>query len=244
MPINETGHARNIANLETLITFIAGWGAPYNPTNNDISLASLQTLLTEANFAMDGVGTALAQTKAAINDREDAFATLRPLVSRVLNYYVSAGAAKNDIDDVKTFKRKLDGKRKTPAIPDDPNTPEDESEGSHSASQQSYVQLVEHFDNIINLLKLDPLYDPNENALKTTTLEAISADLKVKNTAVISNLVNLSTSRLYRNAQLYQAGNGLVARAGLVKKYVKAAFGADSGEYGQIKGLKFTSPRN
>ena len=43
---SETGHAKNMANLESLITSISTFGNLYNPSKESIKLASLQTLLS------------------------------------------------------------------------------------------------------------------------------------------------------------------------------------------------------
>lgn len=49
----------------------------------------------------------------------------------------------------------------------------------------------------------------------------------------------LSNARITRNAELYADDTGLVDRAGLVKKYVKSLYGADSPQFKQISGLEF-----
>lgn len=38
----ETGHARNVANLGTMIAFCIGYGVDYKPTNPLIQIPSLQ----------------------------------------------------------------------------------------------------------------------------------------------------------------------------------------------------------
>ena len=53
----------------------------------------------------------------------------------------------------------------------------------------------------------------------------------------------LSNKRIARDEVLYADGTGLVDLAGLVKKYIKSLFGADSPQYEQISGLKFTAPK-
>jgi hypothetical protein len=35
---SETGHAKNVANLQDLISFVIGYGATYNPTKNTLKL--------------------------------------------------------------------------------------------------------------------------------------------------------------------------------------------------------------
>ena len=131
MPIYETGHARNIQHFQEMNTFIAGWGAQYNPTNTAILLTALQTKLTNADATMDAVSGAVAQVKAAINARETTFAGLRKLTTRIVNYYDSTGTEKNNVDDVRSLKKKIDGKRAKQVV-DDPATPEDESANSIS----------------------------------------------------------------------------------------------------------------
>jgi hypothetical protein len=44
--ISETGHAKNVTNLESLITSITAFGTSYNPSKDSIKLTALQALLT------------------------------------------------------------------------------------------------------------------------------------------------------------------------------------------------------
>src|SRR6185369_3817583 len=109
-----------------------------------------------------------------------------------------------------------------------PNTPEDESKNTVSASQQSYTQLVEHFDALLNLLSNDPLYAPAEADLKILALNTLAGNMKIANNAVIDAFTGISNKRGDRNVIMYKDETGLVALTLLVKKYVKAAFGTDS----------------
>ena len=61
----ETGHARNVANFDTLIAFCEGYGGDYKPTNAPIEIPSLQALLAQAQAALDDVQTKLAPWKNA-----------------------------------------------------------------------------------------------------------------------------------------------------------------------------------
>jgi len=49
--------------------------------------------------------------------------------------------------------------------------------------------------------------------------------------------------RITRDEVLYADGTGLVELAGLVKKYVKSLYGADSPQYEQTSGLEFSRVR-
>jgi len=43
---SETGHAKNVANFEVLISFCSGYGASYSPSKNALKIPQLQTTLT------------------------------------------------------------------------------------------------------------------------------------------------------------------------------------------------------
>jgi len=241
MPVYETGHARNVAQFQQLISFVDSWGAPYAPSNTAIALTALNTKLTDTTTAMDEVGFSLAISKTAINERENAFAGLRKLTTRIINYYESTGADQNKIKDVRTLKRKIDGKRAKQLV-DDPNTPEDESQNGISAAQMSYTQLIEHLTGMINILSNDLLYAPTEADLKLTALNTLVTNLKTANNLVIDAFTGISNKRGDRNEVMYKDESGLIALALTVKKYVKAAFGTDSLQFSQVNGLEFRRP--
>lgn len=41
----ETGHAKNLENWQKMIAACTGWRSGYQPTNTDLDLASMNTLL-------------------------------------------------------------------------------------------------------------------------------------------------------------------------------------------------------
>jgi hypothetical protein len=86
------------------------------------------------------------------------------------------------------------------------------------------------------------LYKPNENDLKIASLQAFAAELKAANDAVSTNFVPLSQARSVRDEVLYTGEDSVVNTALLVKAYVSAAFGTQSGIYKNIKGLQFKRP--
>lgn len=237
----ESGHARNVERFAQLISFVQGYGADYAPANTAISLVNLQAKLAQSQVGIDGVSSTKAPWTVAVNNRQNEFAELRPRMTRVVNGFAASGAPDNAVKDVKTLKRRIDGvKLKTPPK-EGAGTPDDDGKG-HSASQQSYTQLTEHLDNLIELLDSSG-YAPNEPELKLAALTAYSTSLKNANTAVINATTPVSNSRITRDEALYADGTGLVALAGLVKKYVKSLYGADAPQYQQIAGLEFKGPR-
>ncbi|MBP9663849.1 MAG: hypothetical protein KBD94_04460 [Pyrinomonadaceae bacterium] len=234
----ETGHARNVANFDTLIAFCEGYGGDYKPTNTLIEIPALQTLLAQAQAALDDVQAKLAPWKNKVADRENVYEGIRPLTTQVLAAFDACGAAENKVDNMKTFQRQVHGARAKALPPDDPSTPEDESKGN-SVSHQSYVQVAEAFSQMIQIAQAEPLYHPNETPLQVATLQTRLTAMETANTDVTDSAVPLSNSRIDRNDVLYDSADNLCDRAGLVKKYVKSLYGASSPQYEQVSGLEF-----
>jgi hypothetical protein len=128
--VHETGHARNVANFEDLISFATGYGAPYNPSNPAIALSGLNAKHAAAAADLAAVNAAFAAWVTAVNAREAMFEPLSRLATRVMNAVQASAVAPEFEADVRTIVRKLQGSRakpKVPDVPDDPSTPEDES---------------------------------------------------------------------------------------------------------------------
>ncbi len=243
----ETGHAKNVSNFETLIAFCAGYGTAYNPSKAVVKLPALNALLTSAKNSLTAINTALPPFTNAVNAREIVFDPLSKLITRVVNGVDVSNVPKQVVADVKTIAKKIQGKRvgdKLPTVVDDPNTPEDESQKSISASQMSFNSRIENMDKLIQLLSAQAGYAPNETDLKVSTLTILLADMRTKNTVATNALTPLSNARIARNTLLYATGTGLVDIAGEVKKYVKSVFGGTSPQYKQISGLQFTKVKS
>jgi hypothetical protein len=45
---SETGHAKNVANFEELVTYAVSYNQEYNPSRDSLRVEALQTLLTSA----------------------------------------------------------------------------------------------------------------------------------------------------------------------------------------------------
>ena len=77
--ISETGHAKNVANLKTLISFAAGHGALYNPSNKNLKLAAIQALSVTANTPVRKVNDHLPTFKTTVAATEMAVQPLNTL---------------------------------------------------------------------------------------------------------------------------------------------------------------------
>ena len=98
---------------------------------------------------------------------------------------------------------------------------------------------IDHLEKLIELVDVEPKYNPNEIPLQIATLTNYKTQLETINTAVKNSYTPYSNAMIARDKKLYDPATGLVARAQLVKNYVKSIFGASSPEYKQINKLRF-----
>ena len=243
---SETGHAKNVANFEDMISFCTGYGGSYNPSKVVIQLPSLNTLRTNAITAVEDVNTANTAFINATNARQIAFNPVKPLATRIVNALEATDATDELIKDAKTLNRKVQGSRKgkgtkleTPPTPPDTATEDKQI----SVSQQSYDSIIENLGKLGELVISEPTYTPNEVDLQVATLTTFHNNLKATNTVVINATAAISNARITRNQVLYAPKTGLYDIAQEVKKYVKSVFGATSPQYKQVSKIKFTKPR-
>ena len=239
---SETGHAKNVANFNELISFVSGYGEAYNPSKASIKLTALQTLLADAMSAMDAVNAAMPAYSNAVSAREAAFEPLNKLITRVMNAVKASDISPQVEESVKSLVRKIQGTRATAKKTDAQKaamTAEGKEVKEISSSQMSYENRLDNFDKLIQLLSSIELYAPNEPELKITALTELYNDLKDKNKAVVNTATPLSNARIARNNIFYKADTGLVDIAADVKTYIKSLFGASSPQYKQVSKLEF-----
>jgi len=240
---NESGDLKLLGNFRKLIDLVSA-EANYKPSNATLVPTALGGQHAAALTSAQDVPAKLTTNMTAISDREAAFAALNPRIIRVHGVAKASGASKQVIDDLNTFKRKLNAKRKPKskagaAVAADAATPQPKAEKEHSSSQLSYDNLVGHVSGYFGVLSNLPSYNPNEADLKLPALQAFADELRARNDAVSSTFVPLSQARGLRDQLLYQADNSVVNTALLVKEYVKGAFGTQSQLYKKTKGLEF-----
>ena len=235
----ETGHAKNVATFEDLISFCTGYSTSYNPTKNAIKLAALNLQLSATAASLQAVKTAKTAYDNATNARELAFKPLKSLATKVVNALAATDAAQPTIADARSINTKLQGRRAKATPKPEPGTENDPPAKTASVSQQSFDKLIDHFSQLIVTLTAEPKYVPNENELKIVSLNILLTDLKAKNTVAINATTALSNARIARDRLLYAEGTGLADTALAVKQYVKSLFGATSPQYKQVSGLKF-----
>lgn len=239
---SETGHAKNVANFEDLISFCVGYGTKYNPSKASIKIPALNAKLTSGQGVLTTHKTTKTTFDNTTNSREIGFDPLKPFCTRIISALEATDASTQTVDDAKTINRKIQGKRAekivTPPPPADPNAKIDEI--NHiSVSQQSFDNLIDNFDKLLKHVTAEPLYVPNETDLTITALNTTLTNLKALNTAVINVTTPYKNALIARDTVLYADNTGLVDIAKEVKKYVKSVFGARSPQFKQVSKLAF-----
>ena len=233
----ETGHAKNVAYLHDLLDFCIGYGSTYAPTKNAFKVPTLQTMETDAQNSIADVLSKKTAFNNNVNLRMQAFKGIKPLSTRIVNALQSTDASAELIKDAKTYNKKIQGTRATKIeTPIDPDTP---VPNTISTSQQSYDQLIQHFAGLIEVVKTEPTYAPNETELQVATLLAQNNDRTTQNNNVSQAYTDYSNAIISRNNLLYSKDTGLVDTALGVKMYIKSIYGATSDQYKQVKGIPF-----
>ena len=239
---SETGHAKNLANFQELISFVVSYGAIYNPSKTSLKLSQLIALKDNADEKIANVIAKNTDYNNKINERQIAFAGLKQLSTRLFNALQTTDASEQLIKNAKSFNRKIQGQRASAknTMPLDLNNPIPKT---ISSSQQSYTQQVQHLAALVSVLNSEPTYSPNETDLQISTLITKQNDLITKNNDVATAYADISTARIERNSVLYNPESSIFDVASEVKKYIKSIYGATSPQFAQVKGLKFTKPR-
>lgn len=250
----ETGHAKNIANFENLISIVNGYGAQYNPSNPNIELRNLETLKTNAKKALDTLYSSTTSYVNAINTRQGAFEDLKKLSTRIISALEASGAEPATVESAISINRKVQGARagkltkadagKTEGLNTDPSSPAPPEPTNISVSQQSFDSLIEHFSRLITMIGSEPLYKPNESDLSITNLKAKLTTLQNTNSSAINNHTTVSTARISRNEILYGTNTGVCDIAAQVKSYTKSIYGATSPNYKLISKLEFRKAKS
>ncbi len=240
----ETGHAKNVSNFESLLSFVKGYGESYNPSRDTIRITALELILANSKKSLIDIDTLFPAYTNAVSARESAFAPLGKLITRVNNAIKATDTTENVDESVKTLVRKLQGTRASAKISDEDKqklATEGKEVNQISASQMGYDNRLENFYKLIMLLQSIPQYNPNEEDLKISTLTALYEDLKTKNTTVVNANTPLSNARIARNEVMYTPLTGLVDVSFDTKVYIKSVFGASSPQYKQVSKLEFKS---
>ena len=213
----ESGHGKNVALFEQLVSFCKGYGASYNPAKDSLKVSNLEVVFKDATALLAKLVTAKQALNRAINSRVTVFEGMKALLTRISSGVEAFGVSELTLADVKGIMRKMRGERagsrgKKAAVPKD-----GEAIRTISAAQTGYDSQVEHMSRLVELL----------------------GKMKGANSSVAGAYTDYRNALAGRDAFLYNDFTGLVQLSRQVKLYVKSVYGAQSAQYKQVSGLAF-----
>src|SRR5882757_554422 len=208
----ETGHAKNVANFKTLLSFCKGYGNKYNPSRPALTIKQLEALLEAATATLKEVKDTKTTFDNTTNSRRVAFDELKSFSTSVLKTFSANDVPAQAVADARGHNRKIQGKRakeiKKTDAPQEPLT-EAQEEKHISVSQQSFDSILDNFEELVKTVTAQPNYQPNEPELSTDGLNTKVAELTNLNDNVVNAFTGWSNARISRNQTLYSPLAGL-----------------------------------
>ncbi|HLT53370.1 MAG TPA: hypothetical protein VKZ97_05755 [Flavobacteriaceae bacterium] len=229
---NESGMALNVTHGIQVVDYLLTYGEAYNPGYAHIAIARLQALNEEAQALLNLSNEKRQFKKVEVGVRQSLFKALKPLVTRIVNEMEACGAPKATVKNARHYVNKIRGTRII-------KLDTDAVENSISPRQTSFTEKVQHFTNLINVVKGCEAYAPTVSVLTVASLEAMRDAMASSNNTVSSKQAVWSTSRVERNQFFNAPVTGYVDTYLAVKRAVRAIFGANSPEYYQMSKLAF-----
>lgn len=230
-----------VGNLEKLVSFVNAQGAVYNPSKASIKNAALQTLLTQAQGAVQAVDVSRNAYEIALNARQQAFGPIPKTARRIIASLKACGASAEVMEDCMAIKRKFRGqgaKSGKPPATVNAESPESAVAVSRKVSYLDLESVIANFQSLVTRATTDPLYKPNEADLQAATLTALVATLRDRNKAVKTTYTNLKEANLALNKLLYDA-SGIYGQATAVKAYIESLYGFRSPKHKAVVALTF-----
>ena len=223
----------NVAAFDKVLGYCGTLGSRYQPTKSSINPANLQEMLQRAKQSVEMVNVWWEANTSAISERSHVHRQLPLLVTRVLDSFRLTGAPPELVEDVINIKRKFYFRK--PVNREPAQSESVVARKGNPAAQLDYLSKAELFEKFLQLVKSFPGYVPNETDLTVEALQEHLALLKRLSDNVRATGLQLAVARSNRNQVL----KAMAKEAGVVKRYIRSAFGHVSKEYRFITKIKF-----
>lgn len=243
---SESTHAKNLTNFAALIEVLRSFDKVYQPANTQLEIAQLQSLLKQAQDAQALFNQRKSAYSDAVDKQQLAFAGLTSLTTSIGNAFKASGTSAKTLETFHTVARKVKGQRatllKASATTAGSTAAEEQpakGAGTVSVAQMGYANRIDNFALLIETLKTDALYQPNEPQLMVAGLESKLAAMRQSHLDTATRMADLQQARDQRNQLLYAPEGGLVATVRSIKAYVKSIFPVSSAQYKHVAALSF-----
>jgi hypothetical protein len=231
---NSDSIVENFGRFKTIIQFCEGFGLKYNPINPKLVLENMNLKLETAKQLHDEFKAAEVATINPINSRQDLIKELVKRMRKVKNAVFSMELSIEYKKDVKNLVNRFTGDkvRRKRIV-----------KGKIVRKKRSNSQLdidhrMETFGLLLELLKKEAGYAPNELILKTDALDDAAERLESLTNEINNANAIAFNKRIVRDKALYLEDDGLVDVSLKCKKYVRAVYGARSDEARMVSAIK------
>jgi hypothetical protein len=226
---------KTVGSYEGFVELCSGYRG-YNPGSPNLTVSALRELSGKARASIEAFNVAKSEMNRVTNDREIAFDSLRKLVSGISFALAASGASEQTMKDVRAFLRQMSSRKKSrDPIPSGQTEPE----SSRPFSQGGYETMTNQFAQLVQLVSLEPKYQPNEAPLMIGALRETERHVRSLNQAVKDARAVFSHSRLALHQVINGEANSVVTTARAAKKYLRSVYGLNSSEYSQVRKIKF-----
>jgi hypothetical protein len=237
----KTSKHNQVGNFEKLVSFVNAQGAVYNPGKASIKSAALQTLLTQAQGAMQAAYVSRTAYVNAVNARNQALKTVPKMATRIIGGLQASGVSEETLESCKVIKRRFHSPSRkidsNPAAVGVGEVPPGEKV-RRSKSQSDIESVIANFQQLVTMATADALYKPNETDLQAEGLSIYITALHDKVKAVgITRADMKEANRTFHN--LIFGTTGIYGQALAVKAYIKSLYGFGSSEYKELAQIKF-----
>ncbi len=238
---NETGHAVNASNFIEKINVIARNESNYQPTNEAILLTALLPLRDRVKASVEQVTAAKTAFMQAAAKRKGGYENLVALATRGINLLSASGADDIEVKQGKALLAKLKSIRVSDTPDEEQLKAKAEVNGETpkvpktiSVSQQGFINLLAHFNDIVLFLRTVKAYKPNEADLTPDALAAYAQSLDTLNAERNKASAEWAKAIKARNNLMYAEPSGAYHLANSIMAYVAGANKKDSLFYKEL----------
>jgi len=233
--------SNQVGNFEKLVSFANAQGPVYNPGKASIQVAALQTLLTQAEGAIQAVNVTRVAFEQARNDRHVMLENIPKLARKIIAVLQANDAPGEALDDVKALKRKLTPQRRkvtTPGAERSSGGGQPVATGPRQIYQLDVESMIGNFSHLVMRALAEPTYSANESSLSREGMAEIVTRLQQKHHEVIDARRAWTNATQTLNSLAYSSA-GIYGRAKAAKAYVESVYGLYSIPYKQLATLTF-----
>lgn len=215
----------------------------WDSTNPTLSVTKLNAQYDAALASVEDIPVKFHPHQINVNDRQDEYAKVKPLIRKSRGILRSSGATPNEVADGETLINSILGQRAAPKIKDNPDTPENEAANQHSVSQLSYASQLGNVRSYGVFIGNVTKYPSNETDVTPAAFGALADSLEARNEAVNGSFLPYKDALHLRDGLLYDNADAVYEVAKLMKEYYKAIHVGNPAKYKLITSLKFKRPK-